>query len=139
MTVAPWTILSSRAAIASGRCLPSAFGYVRSAGRERPVRSAVDPCVQIGEPWPEIRLVVDPRHAIDTRCRPALQRVERHKQRVWIDVVEECGEPFLLPLPCCFSYAVQRLGHALPDLRPMRALPVRVPLGPRPLLHRLLG
>jgi hypothetical protein len=33
ITVAPWTILSSRAAIASGRSLPSAFGiYVRRDG-----------------------------------------------------------------------------------------------------------
>jgi hypothetical protein len=36
MTVAPWTTLSSRVAIASGRCLPSAFGmYVRREGRGR--------------------------------------------------------------------------------------------------------
>jgi EAL domain-containing protein (putative c-di-GMP-specific phosphodiesterase class I) len=36
MTHAPWTILSSRAAIASGLCRPSAFGmYVRRDGRGR--------------------------------------------------------------------------------------------------------
>jgi hypothetical protein len=34
-------------------------------------------------------------------------------------------------------YAAQRLGHANPDLRPVRALLIRVPLGPRPSLHRL--
>src|SRR4029077_15001980 len=34
-------------------------------------------------------------------------------------------------------YAVQRLGHACPALGPERALLVRVPLGPRPRLHRL--
>src|SRR5258706_3664661 len=34
-------------------------------------------------------------------------------------------------------YAAQRLGHASPDLRPVRALPIRVSLGPRPSLHRL--
>jgi hypothetical protein len=44
--------------------------------------------------------------------------------------VEKRGEPLLLPLPCCFSYAVQRLGHAFPDLRPVRAL--LVPPSPRP-------
>ena len=33
MTVAPWTILSSRAAMASGRCLPSAFGYLHPGER----------------------------------------------------------------------------------------------------------
>ena len=35
------------------------------------------------------------------------------------------------------SYAVQRLGHAHPALCPVRALLIRVPLGPRPWLHRL--
>src|SRR5713101_6237851 len=43
----------------------------------------------------------------------------------------------LLPLPCGLSYAVQRVGHANPALSPVRALLIRVPLGPRPWLHRL--
>jgi hypothetical protein len=47
-------------------------------------------------------------------------------------VVQQRGEPFLLPLSCRFSYAAQRLGHAGPVLRPERALLVRVPLGPPP-------
>ena len=34
-------------------------------------------------------------------------------------------------------YAAQRLGHTCPALGPVRALLVRVPLGPRPWLHRL--
>jgi hypothetical protein len=50
-------------------------------------------------------------------------------------VVEERGEPFLLPVPCGCPYAIQR--HAFPVLRPARALLVRVPLGPRPSLPRL--
>src|SRR5260370_21494936 len=29
-------------------------------------------------------------------------------------MVEQSGEPFLLPFPCCFSHTVQSLGHALP-------------------------
>src|SRR5919197_4470817 len=49
----------------------------------------------------------------------------------------ERGEPLLLPLPCHFPYAVQRLCHAYPVLRPARALLVRISLGPRPSLHRL--
>ena len=43
------------------------------------------------------------------------------------------GEAPLGRLP----HAVQRLGHARPALGPVRALLVRVPLGPRPWLHRL--
>ena len=34
-------------------------------------------------------------------------------------------------------YAAQRLGHASPNLRPVRALLIRVSLGPRPSLHHL--
>jgi hypothetical protein len=47
------------------------------------------------------------------------------------------GELFLLPLPCGLPYAAQRLDHASPALRPVRALLIRVPLGPRPWLHGL--
>jgi hypothetical protein len=36
-------------------------------------------------------------------------------------VVEERGEPLLLPFPCDFPYALQRLCHACPVLRPVRA------------------
>src|ERR1039458_589278 len=31
-------------------------------------------------------------------------------------MVEQSGEPFLLPFLCCFSHTVQPLGHALPAL-----------------------
>src|ERR1043166_9862034 len=51
--------------------------------------------------------------------------------------MEERGEPLLLPLPCRLPYAIQRLCHACPALRPVRALLVRIPLGPRPWLPRL--
>ena len=52
-------------------------------------------------------------------------------------MVEKRGEPLLPPLPCSLPYAVQRLGHAFPDLSPVRALLLRVPLSPCPWLHRL--
>ena len=83
------------------------------------------------------RLTVLPHHAIHARCGFAFERVERCPEQVDIHVVEERGELLLLPLPCGFSYAVQRLGHASPALRPVRALLVRVSLGPRPWLHQL--
>jgi len=47
------------------------------------------------------------------------------------------GESLLLPLPCGLPYAIQRLGHAPPGLSPVRALLIRVPLGPCPWLRRL--
>ena len=68
--------------------------------------------MQILDPRFEVRLVVMPRHAIHAGGGFALKRVERRPERVGIDVVEERGELSLLPLPCGFPYAVQRLGRA---------------------------
>jgi hypothetical protein len=139
MTVAPWMILSSRAAIANGLCLPSALGmYVRRDGCGRYPPRWTRPS-NFSQPGLEICLVVLPYRAIDTRGGFALERIERHSERIDVDVVEERSEPFLLPLPCRLPYALQRLGHAIPALRPERALLVRVSLGPRPSLHRLLS
>ena len=42
-----------------------------------------------------------------------------------------------LPFPCDFPYALQRLWHAYPVLRPAHALLARISLGLRPWLHRL--
>ena len=117
--------------------LPIRLRYVRPAGRLRSIGSPVDPSMQVLEPGLEVRLVVLPRHAIHARRGFALERVERRSERVDIDVVEERGELPLLPLPCGSPYAVQRLGHAHPALCPVRALLIRVPLGPRPWLHQL--
>src|SRR5260370_42326182 len=137
MAHAPWTILSSRAAIASGLCRPSAFGmYVRRDGL-RAIRSAVDLSMEVVEIPPEVRLVVLPCYPVDTGGGFAFERVERRPERVDVDMVEKRGEPLLLPLPCGLPYAVQRLGHALPGLSPLRALLIHVPLGPSPSLHRL--
>lgn len=111
--------------------------YVRPARRLRSVRPTVDPFVQVPEPRLKVCLVVLPRHAIHPGSGLALERVERRPKRVDIDMVEERSEPFLLPLPCGFPYAVQRLGHASPVLCPVRALLAHVPLGRRPWLHRL--
>ncbi len=112
---------------------------VHPAGGLRPVRSTMNTTMQIREPGLQFCLVVSPPHTVHARGGLALQRVKRQPERVGIDVVEERGEPRLLPLPCRLPYAVQRLGHTRPDLRPVCALLVRVPLGPRPSLHRLLG
>jgi hypothetical protein len=51
--------------------------------------------------------------------------------------MEKRGEPLLLVVPRGLPYAIQRLGHACPVLRPERALLVRIPLGPCPSLHQL--
>jgi hypothetical protein len=91
----------------------------------------------IPEPGLEIRLVVPPGQPVHPGSGVPLEREERLPEQIDADVVEERGEPFLLPLSCRLPYALQRLGHACPVLRPARALLARVPLGPRPWLHRL--
>src|SRR5262245_41242848 len=97
----------------------------------------MNPLVQISEVSVKVCFVGRPRQSIHPRGGLAFEREERHPQAVDADVVEECGEPLLLPLPCGLPYALQRLCHALPSLCPVRALLARVPLGPRPWLHRL--
>src|SRR5215510_6242726 len=97
----------------------------------------MNPLVQISEVSVKVCFVGRPRQSIHPRGGIAFEREERHPQAVDADVVEECGEPLLLPLPCGLSYAIERLCHALPSLCPVRALLARVPLGPRPWLHRL--
>ena len=99
----------------------------------------VDPLCKSLSPRFEVRFVVVPRHAIHAGGGFALKRVERSPERVGVDVVEERGELSLLPPPCGFSYAVQRLGHAHPALGPVRALLVCVSLSPRSWLRRLLS
>ena len=97
----------------------------------------MDPIVEIHEPKLDLHFVVLPRHAIHASGGPALERQERRPEHVDVDVVQERGEPFRLPLPRGLPYAPQRLCHAGPALGPERALPVCVPLGSRPWLHRL--
>ena len=90
----------------------------------------MDPVVQILEPGLEVCLVVLPCQPVHPGRGVPLEIEERHPEQVEGDVVEERGEPFLLPLPCGLPYAVQRLGHAFPVLRPARAL--LIPPSPRP-------
>ena len=97
----------------------------------------MDPVVQISEVSVKVCLVVLPGQPVHPRRGVPLEIEERHSEQVEADVVEERGESFLLPLPCGLPYAVQRLGHAFPVLRPARALLSRLPLGPHPWLHQL--
>src|SRR5262252_9967310 len=103
----------------------------------RPIRSPVDLSVEVLEIGLEVRLVVLPCHPVHARSGLALEREERGPECVDVEMVEKRGEPLFLPVPCSLPYAAQRLGHALPALGPVRALLVRVSLGPCPWLHRL--
>jgi hypothetical protein len=57
----------------------------------------------------EVCLVVLPRQPIHAGGCILRKLVERFLQKLGVDVVEERGEPLLLPFPCDFPYALQRL------------------------------
>ena len=52
-------------------------------------------------------------------------------------MVQQRGEPLLLPFPRCLAHTVQSLGHALPALCRGRVWLLDVLLGPRPSLPNL--
>ena len=97
----------------------------------------MDPFMQVLDPGIEVRFIGLPCQPVDPRCGVSLQCEERRSQHRLIEMVKERGEPFLLALPRGLSYALQRLCHACPVLRPARALLTRVSLGLGPSLHRL--
>jgi hypothetical protein len=120
------------------RALPSiGLRYVSTPGGLRPVRSPMDPGGQIQKLVLKVCLIVLPPHAVHAWCRISPEGEKPQPQQVNRGVVKKRGEPFLLPLPCGLPYALQRLGHAFPVLRPARALLARVLLGLRPSLCRL--
>jgi hypothetical protein len=88
---------------------PVRLGYVHSPVRQRPIRSPLDPIVQVLELALEVYLVVLPRQPIHARCSVLLEFEERLFEQVDADMVEERGEPLLLPFPRHFPYAFQRL------------------------------
>ena len=58
----------------------------------------------------EVLFVIRPDQTIDARRGIAfLSSKNAIVEQIDADVVEERGEPFPLPLPCCLSYAFQRL------------------------------
>src|SRR6266542_2617162 len=103
-------ILHDRVQRGAYRALPSRRVYIpKPDGRQRPIRSPLDPIMQDLEPALEVCLVVRPRQSIHTRRGILLEFVECLFEQVHADVVEESSEPLLLLLLCDFPYAVQRL------------------------------
>src|SRR3974390_522015 len=113
------------------------LGYVHPPARQRPVRSPMDPVVQILELTLKVCLVVRPYQPIHTGRSVFLKFEERLFEQFDAEMVKERGELLLLPFLRDFPYAFQRLCHAYPTLRPARALLAHISLGPRPWLHRL--
>src|SRR5215831_10307204 len=95
--------------------------------------------MQISEVSVKVCFVGLPRQPVHSGCGIAFEREERFPKQTHAEVVVERGELLILPLPCGLPYVVERLCHTFPALCPVRALLFRVPLGPRPWLHRLRG
>ena len=69
----------------------------------------MNPLVQISEVSVKVCFVGPPRQSIYPRCGVFLEFEERLSKQIDADVVEERGELLLLPFPCDFPYAFQRL------------------------------
>jgi hypothetical protein len=85
------------------------FWYVLSTARQCPIRSSLDPVVQVFDIAIEACLVVLPRQAVHPGRGVLLNFEERQPEQFDADVVEERGELFLLPLLRSLPYASQRL------------------------------
>ena len=80
------------------RPLPSVrLRNIRPAGRLRPIGSSMNTVVQGLKPRLKACLVFLPCHPVHARGRLALERVERGLECIGVDMVEERGEPLLLP------------------------------------------
>ena len=120
------------------RTLPSVFFRdVHSPRGLRPIRSPVNPVLQIDQPILQTFLVLLPPDAIHSRRRVPLQRVVALPQQIGGQMVQQGGEPFLLPFPRRLAHTRQTLGHAAPVLCRWRAALAGVLLGSRPSLHHL--
>ena len=118
--------------------LPSiGFRNVGSLGRLRSIRPSMDSAMQICQLLIQVRLVLLPRHAIDSGCSIPLQGVEAVPQQIDGDVVEQRGEPRPLIFTCCLTHTEQVAQLADPALSPGRGRLLDVLLGRSPSLHAL--
>jgi len=83
------------------------FGNIDPPAGRRPIRSPMNPRVQVFELAPEAQLVVLPRQSVDARGGVLLQFEERRFERGDVDVVQKRGELLLLLFLCRFPYAIQ--------------------------------
>src|SRR4029434_2020490 len=102
-----------------------------------PVRPPMNPSMQGREVALEVLLVVLPCQSVDSRRGMFFEGKELRFEQFRADMVEQRSETLLLPFLCGLPYAFQRLGHACPTQRPVRAVLARIPLGLGPWHHRL--
>src|SRR5256885_15035921 len=88
---------------------PVRLGNVYAPCRQCPVSSSMDTSMQVLKIALEVLLVVPPRQPVHAGSGILFKFVERLVEQVDADVVEERGEPLLLPFLCDFPYALQCL------------------------------
>jgi hypothetical protein len=69
----------------------------------------LDPCGKISEVLVKVLRVSPPRQIVHARSGIALERKERDPEQIDTDMVLECGELLLFPLPCGLPYTSKRL------------------------------
>src|SRR5665213_610176 len=122
---------------AQGTLPPIGFRNVGSLGRLRSIRSPMDSAMQIRQLLIEVRLILFPRHAVDSRRSLPLQSVKAFPQQIDGNVVEQRGEPRPLIFTCCLTHTKQAAPPADPALCPGRGRLLDVLLGRLPSLHAL--
>jgi hypothetical protein len=92
------------------RALPAVrLRYILSPRRQCPIRSPLDPRVQILKICLQVCRIVLPCHPVYAGgCLPPSGE-ERIPEQLDVDVVEKRSEPILLPFPCGLTYARQHL------------------------------
>src|SRR5262249_53264942 len=85
------------------------LGDVDPPTRQCPIRSSLDAAMKILERALEVCLIVRPCQPIHAGCCVFLEFEERLLQQIDVEMVEERGEPLLLPFPCDPPYVLQRL------------------------------
>jgi hypothetical protein len=79
----------------------------------RPIRSPMDPVVQVLDPAIEVCLVVLPRHPVRSGCGIPPQGIERRPQHRGIDMVEKPVNRFFFTLLCSFPTGSRQPGGRL--------------------------
>jgi hypothetical protein len=69
----------------------------------------MDPCGKISEVSVKVLRVGPPRQIVHAGSGIAFERKECNPEQIGTDMVMECGELLLLPLPCGLPYASKRL------------------------------
>jgi len=116
---------------------PVGLRYIDSSRGLCPVRTTVNPAVQIGKPTLQPGLILFPSHAIHPGRSLPLQRVKAVPEQIHAQMVEQSRETVPSPFPSRLTHTAQSLGHPFPALCRASVGRSDVLLGPRPSLPYL--